>query len=343
MMSFWCICYLLWVKVLHNRYPLPMIGALNAFAGVLTMVIALWFSFPQHWRKRPQFRKRLRYLNCALLYILLMSVEYWFLSWLFFTIPQDFQWTLALTLPFTREVGSSILTLLCVKASGSKDSTCELVSINLAITYHSLFLSVCIANTATDLTIWILLVIDFLINICFSVRIYFLKKKSCAKNIEKICNLVQVLVLSEFLEMLVPLGYLACFLVAYYGPNGHMLGNIKNSYWQYEAGRDIWKSCYNLILLLLIDSISFIVSFLMLYFVSNINLLKVLLHLQTEYGLLFAIHQAFLLEYLFCTIAIGCAFDFTFQFDWLEANHKNETNILECGNLSTTKKFDQLL
>ena len=317
MISFWCLCYLAWVKVLHLTYPVPMIGALNSVVGVLSMVFALWFCFPQHWRRLPRFKARMQYLSFAQLFILLMSIEYWVLSWLFFVMPLDYQWALAFVLPFTREAGGSILTRICVKARCRTDSSSDLVSTNLAITYHSLFLSVCIANSATELTIWILLVIDFLINICFTIRIYQLKKDFSAKNLEKICELVQVLVLSEFLEMMIPLGYLLCFAAAYYGPNAHILGNIKNSYWQYQEVRDMWNSSCNLILLISIDSLSFIMSFVMLYFVSSINLFKVLLHLQTEYGLVFAIHQAFLLEYLFCTIAIACAFDFTLEFDWL--------------------------
>ena len=41
------------------------------------------------------------------------------------------------------------------------------------------------------------------------------------------------------------------------------------------------------------------------------------LHLMKEHGLVFGIHQAYLLEYLFCTIAVARAFDFTLQFDWV--------------------------
>ena len=41
------------------------------------------------------------------------------------------------------------------------------------------------------------------------------------------------------------------------------------------------------------------------------------LHLNKEFGVVFAIQIAYLLEYLFCTIAIACAFDFTLQFDWV--------------------------
>ena len=44
---------------------------------------------------------------------------------------------------------------------------------------------------------------------------------------------------------------------------------------------------------------------------------QVYLHLMKEHGLVFGIHQAYLLEYLFCTIAVACAFDFTLQFDWV--------------------------
>ena len=318
--SCWVLCYLVWVKMLHLVYPVPMIGAINSVIGVLSMVFTLWFCFPLSWRKLPRFRKRMKYLSFAQIFILLMSIEYWVLSWVFFVMPLDYQWILAFVLPFTREVGGTVLTRICIHTRSRQDHSHDIVSTNLAITYHSLFLSVCIANTATDMTIWVLLVIDFLINIGFTVKIYLLKKNLSERNVESICELVQVLVLTEYLEMVIPVGYLACLVAAYYGPNAHMLGNIKNSYWQYQEVGDMWHSFCNLAILICIDSLSFVMSFIMLYFVSDINLLKVLLHLQTEYGLVFTIHQAFLLEYLFCTIAIACAFDFTLEFSWLRDN-----------------------
>ena len=331
MISFWCLCYLVWVKVLHLAYPVPMIGALNSVVGVLAMVFALWFCFPQGWRKIPTFKSRMQYLSVGQVFILLMSIEYWVLSWVFYVMPPDYQWILAFVLPFTREVGGSVLNWIITHIRRRSESYGDIVSTNLAITYHSLFLSVCIANSATDMTIWVLLGIDFLINIFFTVRIYRLKKNLSARNLEKICELVQVLVLTEFLEMVIPLGYLMCLVAAYYGPNAHILGNIKNSYWQYQEVGSMWHCFSNLIILISIDSLSFIMSFAMLYFVSSINLFKVLLHLQTEYGLVFAIHQAFLLEYLFCTIAIACAFDFTLQFGWLEGG---PGGVLEGGNIT---------
>ena len=37
---------------------------------------------------------------------------------------------------------------------------------------------------------------------------------------------LQVLALNEFLELIVPVCYLFCFLVAFYGHNSHLIGQI---------------------------------------------------------------------------------------------------------------------
>ena len=61
------------------------------------------------------------------------------------------------------------------------------------------------------------------------------------------------------------------------------------------------------------------------------------LHLMKEHGLVFGIHQAYLLEYLFCTIAVACAFDFTLQFDWVLDREEWTKSITDVKNVSTTK------
>ena len=47
------------------------------------------------------------------------------------------------------------------------------------------------------------------------------------------------LVLGESLEIFVPFSYLLTFLSAYYGPNAFILGNIRNSYWDYSEVDDV--------------------------------------------------------------------------------------------------------
>ena len=62
---------------------------------------------------------------------------------------------------------------------------------------------------------------------------------------------------------------------------------------------------------------------------------QVYLHLLQEHGLGFGIHQAYLLDYLFCTIAVACAFDFTFQFDWVLDREEWAKSITFATNVST--------
>ena len=47
------------------------------------------------------------------------------------------------------------------------------------------------------------------------------------------------LVMGESFEILVPFSYLITFISAYYGPNAFILGNIRNSYWEYSEVDDV--------------------------------------------------------------------------------------------------------
>ena len=170
---------------------------------------------------------------------------------------------------------------------------------------------------ATDLTLYILLGIDFVINFFFVIRAFRTKRNPTEENVKNLMQSVQILVIGESLEIIIPLAYLLCFVAAFYGPNADILGNVKNGYWQYQAVDDLWGTVSNLLFLVTFDFISLVIAGIFLFISSNINLFHVYLHLMKEDGVVFSIHQAYLLEYLFCTIAIACAFDFTFQFDWV--------------------------
>ena len=109
----------------------------------------------------------------------------------------------------------------------------EVVAICLTLTHHMLFLSVFLGSIATNVTIYILLGMDQFINVCFIIKILRTKQNPTKENIKKLIATIQILVIVESLEFLIPLTYLFCFIPAYLGPNSEILGNVKNSYWQY--------------------------------------------------------------------------------------------------------------
>ena len=111
------------------------------------------------------------------------------------------------------------------------DVSVELIAQNLAATFHMIFVSVCVGGVATDATLYTLLATDFIINNYFAVITW---RNFTQKSVQKLKKSVQILVLSECLEIVIPLAYLLCFVIAYHGPNADILGNIKNGYWQYQ-------------------------------------------------------------------------------------------------------------
>ena len=124
-----------------------------------------------------------------------------------------------------------------LKITLSPDVSVELIAQNLAVTFHMVFVSVCVGGVATWPFLITLIVIDFIINNYFAVMTWRAKRNFSKKSLPKLKKSVQMLVLSESLEIVIPLSYLLCFVAAYYGPNADILGNIKNGYWQYQEHR----------------------------------------------------------------------------------------------------------
>ena len=110
MMGFWCCLYLLWVHVLGQPYPIPFIGILAATVGISTIILVIWFKFPITWRQDPDFQHRAKYLLLAQFFIIMISAEYWFFSWVFYAIPLNLQYVMSFILPLSREIGSHALT-----------------------------------------------------------------------------------------------------------------------------------------------------------------------------------------------------------------------------------------
>ena len=92
---------------------------------------------------------------------------------------------------------------------------------------------------------------------------------------------------NEKLEAVIPAGYCLCYLVAYYGPNKAILGNVAES--------DVEKTMQMTGLLFLLDVSSLLVSSTLLWVFCKINLFKVYLKSQKELWWIMASQEAYLL------------------------------------------------
>ena len=115
-----------------------------------------------------------------------------------------------------------------------------------------------------------------------------------------------------------------------------LLGNVGNDYFHFLSAtpEDIPSFVYNFLMLIGIDALSLLISFVFLRMNFGINLFQVSLttcittkHFfslmqvycfqQREFGFALASQQSHILDMLFCTNTIGCAIDLSLKFNWL--------------------------
>ena len=110
---------------------------------------------------------------------------------------------------------------------------------------------------------------------------------------------VSGLVISETLEVLIPFIYAFTFLAAYFGQNAGNLGNIQNSYWQFEAMDDVAMEMYLLLTMVGIDVGVGILSAFILWTFGGINMFLEFCHFMETYWSWMVIRCAVLINQVF--------------------------------------------
>ena len=128
-----------------------------------------------------------------------------------------------------------------------------------------------------------------MLGIWIVLKIIWIHKKNPG-NIQEQARLLQNLLIKEFVGFIVPLAFLLCFTVAYYGPNGDKIGNVRNSYFGYQAVEDFSDYTSKILSLFLIDFLTAIFGSALLWKFCNINCYSGMVALQKEFGNVFLIN-----------------------------------------------------
>ena len=105
--------------------------------------------------------------------------------------------------------------------------------------------------------------------------------------------MVEELILTERIETLVPLIYIICFGITYYGPNAEILGRVKLDLWQYKPILDLENYMKNVFILFVVDFMSLVLNGIILQTTCNVNIFKILRNIQSEFWFVMAAIQAF--------------------------------------------------
>ena len=311
MIFFLILSYYLWTTICGYIYPVPFLGIIATYSFRVLYCIAQWVSLPKAWRYDKKFRHQVKFFMFYILSTILIDVIYNIAVTIARKSSNQNQPYVSLTLPLAREICLWVSTQL-VKYCANGDVGASKIILNYIVTtVHTI--SLCYTVTiVTNTTSWVLMIVDFAINTTICLRIVWLNKKA-PLNLQDQINRLQELALYELVEFQAPLTFVLVIIVAYFGPNAELFGNISNSYWSYKSIEDLQETLENMMLLFLIDFSSTILCSIILWFSCSINLWKVFVVLQKEFKNAFCVS----LGYIALVVSIDLCFSNYYSFDIL--------------------------
>ena len=285
----------IWTDILGFAHPIPLYGLVFGYILNCFSFVGLWFLFPRTWRKNVEFWRRFKFFICALITNLMILLVYTFYTNVFKIVPLQYQWAAALLLIPVKEFNVWLQTKVAMKAAGVDSSTSVKIICGFNINNrHYFFLSVVLGTIATDTTCWVILAIDLFINMYLVVKLIWIQRKGINNQNEVILVDTFIdLIINEVGVLVVPVSYLTCFLVAYYGPNSKLLGGVRNDYWQYEAVTDLPLFIKNLSLFIVADCINLATTAISMWYFSKVNIIRAIAAIQKEFWLPMVVSTAF--------------------------------------------------
>ena len=288
--------YIVWVIILEFNPPMPLNIHVCGILTLLIVMMSFWFILPTRLRSSQKFMKRYIYFCLAQIYRNACVWGYFFLARIFLIIDPGYQWTLAIILFIVRGFNGKVLTNLCYKAAACEKRIISITCQHEVGCRHAVFLCVALSLLASTSTSFLCLGFDFCINFIICVKILWDEKiKKRVIPVEQNMNL-QELALNEKVVYIVPLTYCICFLMAYYGPNAGIIGNVKNTSWHFGMVEDISKPIFFMGVLFLIDLVSIMLWVVLLKVFTHLRFFDGYLQLQKDAWLIMAVQEAYALN-----------------------------------------------
>ena len=284
--------YLFWIYLGDKVWPMPFQGYIVMSIGWWAVIIAVWTQSVKKW-KSPNIRKKVLWgiilINCT--YIAEMT--YIGVQFLFAIVDETWHWPLVIVIILVRELHCRGLAMAGRKINGCQDFAMDIDAVTLAAIRHILFLSVNLGSMTTELTSYLILASDFTINLGDCAAVIWYHKKGGEANEKKKVGALVTLISNEAIEFILPLAYVSVLLLSYYGPNAEIMGNVKNGSWQYAEIENINDTLFWLMVMFMVDSLSTVVSTLLLQTFCNINIVKMYFQILKHMGFLFALQVGY--------------------------------------------------
>ena len=273
----YCITYIIWTRYMNYNHPLPFMAYVPVWPAMLILFTTVWFQFRLEDRIRPRTRRRIK---AYLLYYLLLfwnCTERNILTIIMLIIPTDVQPIMAIIMPIIRDLELWLLYKVeYIVADGENRDGKFLTTIEHNTNYTA-FLAIALGQLATETTAYCILAVEFVLNMYKVFKIIKIGRKIKADEFERQKidtvqkELIHDMVVVEIVEMILPIAYAISILMAYYGPNSEIMGNIRNDYWSYIKIENLGSLLAGIFKMFFIDVFSFLLGSGLIWKFSSFN------------------------------------------------------------------------
>ena len=227
-----CTIHLIWSDILGYYEPFPFRQMLTAYLSYLASLAKFWCMIPRSTKFDPLLRNRCKAYIPVFLVGIFVSIQLVTIAEVLARTPLEFQWVIALLFPLTKEINDRINVAWITKSASSENlvEATFMVKIRTNLGY-SFWYAIFLSGTATKTTELILLGVNFIINMTLCYKVMRLHNKISGANAESSQDLkkqiMTALILNEFVDVVVPLAFIATFSIAHNGPNRQMLWNVR--------------------------------------------------------------------------------------------------------------------
>ena len=275
------LTHFIWTDSLGYAYPIPWL---------YTVIPTIWFPFylattvlifPKEYRKDVEMRKRILWFIVYKVVFLVACYERLFIIFAFLNTPFDLQPIWAIVLPIWRECDLWMLKKVLSKCTAENNRNAQIFTVLENQCNHTGIGVIALGLYATDLSSYCILISELLLKLYISYGIGKINKKIEAKEgperkeLQRIKNeRTQDLILDEVIEVMMPIVYVSMVLLAFYGPNAAILGNIGCEKWTWIKIANMNKFLTNVFRMFAIDSLALVLTSLVLWKNSSANIMK---------------------------------------------------------------------
>ena len=285
--------YIVRTNLCNYTFPIPFLGMTLLMFFNYLFYLVIWFRFPRIWRQKKSFRMRMRFLILIVIGLLICLMTW---NMIILSLREgQYQPIIASLMPLSREIFLWMFSKLVAKTASGDVTGAQTIFAYMFTANYSVLVCTILGSLATDTTAWVLLGLDFSMNVGNCVRILWIKKRRPELG-EDVIELIQELVALELVEFYTPLSFLLVTALAYYGPNGHLIANISSSQWTFVAIQDIKRTLGDMAMFIFVDLASISVTAIIFFIFCKFNLFKLLQILQREFFIIFCIIQGYTLS-----------------------------------------------